>query len=119
MQNHKATLANPRNWEKKCAPPKINGPFEYDLKKVEEALGGSARLHIQVSYPPVQVHQMCTGALKAVAAQQKNNVVELFIPPPSMLAMPLPPNGTVTRSADGKSLVHKKDGWTWTFTPRG
>lgn len=119
IQNHKATLANPRNWEKKCAPPKIEGPFEFELKKVEAGLGGTMRLHMQTNFPPVQVHQMCTGALKPVAAKQTPGMVELFVPPPTMLAMPLPANGDVTRSADGKSLVHKKGGWTWTFTPRG
>jgi hypothetical protein len=118
LQNGKSTLANPRNWEAKCAPPKVNGPFEYDLKSIEQGIGGTIRLHFQTSFPPVQVHQFCTGALKAIAPKQTSVTHEFMVPPPTMLGMSLPPNGDVTLSQDGKSLVHKKDGWTWTFTPR-
>ena len=116
--NRQATLANPRNWEAKCAPPKINGPFEYDLKSVEQGIGGTLRLHVQTSFPPVQVHQMCTGAVKSIAAKQTMGAHEFMVPPPTMLSMSLPPGGPVALSADRKSLVHQKDGWTWTFTPR-
>lgn len=118
LQNAKATLANPRNPEAKCAPPSVQGPFEYDLKSAEQGIGGALRLHVQTSFPPVQVHQFCTGALKAIAAKQTMVTHDLMVPPPSMLAMQLPANGEMTRSADGNSLVHRKGGWTWTFTPR-
>ena len=118
LQNRESTLANPRNWEAKCAPPKINGPFEYDLKSIEQGIGGTIRLHMQTSFPPVQVHQFCTGALKAIPAKQTMVMHEFSVPPPTMLSMSLPPNGAITLSSDGKSLVHQKDGWTWTFTPR-
>lgn len=118
LQNGKATLANPRNPEAKCAPPIVSGPFEYDLKSIEQGIGANLRVHIQTSFPSVQVHQFCTGALKSIAAKQAQVIEELFVPPPTMLSMPLPPDGAVTLSSDRKSLVHKKGGWTWTFTPR-
>lgn len=118
LQNHKATLANPRNPEAKCAPPKVNGPFEYDLKSIEQGIAATIRLNVQTSFPPVQVHQFCTGALKPIAAKQTMAPLEFSVPPPTMLGMALPPNGPVTLSSDGKSLVHRNQGWTWTFTPR-
>ena len=118
IQNHKATLANPRNPEAKCAPPTVNGPFEYDLKSVEQGIGANLRIHVQTSYPPVQVHQFCTGAMKSIPAKQRTQPQEFMVPPPTMLSMSLPAGGTVTRSSDGKSLILKNDGWTWTFTPR-
>lgn len=118
IQNHAATLANPRNWEAKCAPPTINGPFEYDVRAVEQGIGGSLRLHVQTRFPPVQVHQFCTGALKSIAPKNVLGQLEFMVPPPTMLGMSLPAGGTITRSADGKSLVHQQGGWRWTFTPR-
>ncbi len=118
IQNHAATLANPRNWEAKCAPPAVNGPFEYDLRAVEQGIGGALRLHVQTRFPPVQVHQFCTGALKSIAPKNVLGPMEFMVPPPTMLGMQLPAGGPVTRSADGKSLVLQQGGWRWTFTPR-
>jgi hypothetical protein len=118
LQNHTATLANPRNPEAKCAPPTIDGPFEYELRGVEQGIGANLRLHLQTRFPPVQVHQFCTGALKAIAAKTSSGQMEFMVPPPTMLTMQLPPGGNVTRSADGKSMVLQHQGWRWTFTPR-
>ncbi|MDF3022254.1 MAG: hypothetical protein K0Q92_3557 [Steroidobacteraceae bacterium] len=118
IQNHAATLANPRNPEPKCAPPTINGPFDYDLRAVEQGIGGTLRLHVQTRAPAVQVHQFCTGTLKPIAARNSLGHIEFMVPPPTMLAMQLPATGTITRSSDGKSLVHQQGGWRWTFTPR-
>lgn len=118
IQNHTATLANPRNPEAKCAPPTISGPFEYDLRTVDQGIGGTLRLHVQTRAPAVQVHQFCTGALKHIAARNSLGFIEFMVPPPTMLGMQLPATGPITRSSDGKSLVHQKDGWRWTFTPR-
>jgi hypothetical protein len=117
-ENHAATFANPRNPEAKCAPPTVTGPFEYDLRAAEQGIGGTLRLHIQTRFPAVQVHQFCTGTLKPIAAKNSLGQFELMVPPPTMLAMALPPGGTITRSSDGKSLVHQQGGWRWTFTPR-
>lgn len=118
VQNQKSTLANPRNPEPKCAPPKVSGAFEYDLKSIVQGIGATIRLNMQTSFPPLQVHQFCTGALKSVQPKQTMGMHEFTVPPPTMLSMTLPPNGDLTLSSDGKSLVHRKGGWTWTFTPR-
>jgi hypothetical protein len=34
-----------------------------------------------------------------------------------MMAMPLPDSDNLRLSTDKKSLIVKKAGWTWTFTP--
>jgi hypothetical protein len=41
----------------------------------------------------------------------------LVVPSPMMLGMPLNGSDGLTLSGDRKSLVVKKGGWTWTFTP--
>ena len=118
IQNHAATIANPRNPEVKCAPPRVSGPLEYHVRSVEQGIGANLRLNMQTAFPALQVHQLCTGTLKAIAAGNKQEPVEFMVPPPTMLSMSLPPGGDVTRSADGKSLTIRQGGWRWTFTPR-
>ena len=39
------------------------------------------------------------------------------MPSPVMFGMPLPDSDNLRISKDKKSLIHKKNGWTWTFTP--
>ena len=121
MQNFKSTVSNPRNPEAKCAPPTIKGPYEHaDLKSIKQGLSATIQMHLQRTYPPVDVHQFCTGALKAIPPKQTMSEYEIMVPPPTMLSMPLKPTDPVSLSADRTSLVLRKDdGWTWTFTPRG
>jgi hypothetical protein len=40
----------------------------------------------------------------------------MVLPSPVMFGMPLPGSDDLRISADKKWLVHKKAGWTWTFT---
>ena len=118
IHNFKTTIANPRNPEKKCAPPTVNGPYEHaELKQVEAAYGTSVHLHMQRSYPPVAVAQFCTGTRKNIPAVQRMDVYELPVASPALLSMPLTDATMVKPSADGKSLIFEKGGWTWTFTP--
>jgi len=41
----------------------------------------------------------------------------MVVPSPVMLGMALPDSDNLRISADRKSMIQKKAGWTWTFTP--
>jgi hypothetical protein len=41
----------------------------------------------------------------------------MVLPSPVMFGMPLPDSDDLRISADKKSFLRKKAGWTWTFTP--
>ncbi len=72
---------------------------------------------MQTTYPVVEVVQFCTGSRKTLPASRKTRTEEFSVLSPVMLSMQLPDSDDLRVSADRKSLVQKKAGWTWTFTP--
>ena len=118
IQNQKSVVENLRNYEPKCLPPVLKGDYEhFDLVEIKEGLGGALELEVRTSYPASQVAQFCTGAYKSIPAKTDSHPVEFVVPSPVMMAMPLPDSDNLRVSPDKKSLIVKKDGWTWTFTP--
>jgi hypothetical protein len=94
------------------------GGFEfYDLLAVKEGPGGAILLESRRTFPVVEVAQSCTASLKAVPAKIQDDTEDFGVPSPVMLAMPLPKSDSLAVSPDKKSLIVKKGGWTWTFTP--
>jgi hypothetical protein len=118
FQNTKSEVKNPRNPEPSCLPPVLKGEYEhYELQGIKQGLGGALELQVQTTYPVVEVAQFCTGKRKSVPGSRKTRSEELVVPSPVMLGMSLPDSDNLRISADKKSLIHKKAGWTWTFTP--
>jgi len=118
FQNSKTALKNPRDREPSCLPPVLKGEYEhYELLGIKDGLGGALELQVQTTYPEVDVAQSCTVSRKAVPASRKTRSEDLVVTSPVMMAMPLPDSDELRVSPDKKSLVHKKAGWTWTFTP--
>ena len=118
VENAKSVLKNPRDMEPSCLPPVLKGEYEhYELLGIKDGLGGALELQVQTTYPVVQVAQSCTASRKPVPAGRKVRPEELVVPSPVMLGMPLPDSDNLRISPDKKSLLHKKPGWTWTFTP--
>ena len=74
-------------------------------------------MQVQRTYPAASVIQFCTGAPKAVAAETETTPEEFGVVSPMIFAMPSTGSNDVTISADKKSIIVKKDGWTWTYTP--
>jgi hypothetical protein len=58
-----------------------------------------------------------TDSRKSIAAGRNTRPEELVMPSPVMLGMSLSDSDNMRISPDKKSLIHKKAGWTWTFTP--
>lgn len=118
FENTKSALKNPRDMEPSCLPPVLKGEYEhYELLGIKDGLGGALELQVQTTYPVVEVAQSCTANRKPVPAGRKVRPEELVVPSPVMLGMPLPDSDNLRISPDKKSLIHKKAGWTWTFTP--
>ena len=118
IQNSRTVLTNPRDNEPSCLPPVLKGDYEhYELLGIKNGLGGALELQVQTTYPVVEVVQFCTGARKAIPAGRKTRMEELVVPSPVAFGMQLPDSDDLRVSPDKKSLIHKKAGWTWTFTP--
>lgn len=116
--NEKSVVKNLANYEPKCAPPTLKGEYEhFTVLSIKDGLAGSLEMQVQQIYPAASVIQFCTGAPKAVAAKTETEPEELTIVSPVIFAMPATGNTDVTISADKKSIIVKKGGWTWTYTP--
>lgn len=118
FQNSKSVVTNPHDTEPSCLPPVLKGEYEhFELLGIKDGLGGALELQVQTTYPAVDVVQFCTGSRKSIPAGRKTRPEELVVPSPVMLGMSLPDSDNMRISPDRKSLIHKKAGWTWTFTP--
>ena len=84
---------------------------------IKDGLAGSLEMQVQQIYPAANVIQFCTGAPEAVATKTERRREEFIVVSPVIFAMPATGNKDVTISADKKSIVVKKGGWTWTYTP--
>ena len=118
FQNSKTTLTNPVDYEPKCLPPVLKGEYEhYEVLSIKEGLSGSLEFQVQTKYPVVEVAQFCTASRKAVPAKTDTRAEEFVVISPVTFGMPLPDSDDLRISKDKKSLIAKKDGWTWTYTP--
>jgi hypothetical protein len=118
FENTKSVVTNPHDSEPSCLPPVLKGEYQhFELLGVKDGLGGALEMQVQSVYPAVEVVQFCTGNRKSIAVAVKTRLEELIVPSPVMLTMPLPDSDALRISPDKKSLVVKKAGWTWTYTP--
>ena len=118
FQNTKSDVKNLRDYEPKCLPPLLKGEYEhYELLGIKPGLAGQLEMQVQTSYPVVEVVQFCTGKRKSVPAVRDVRPEELGVLSPVLFTMPLPDSDDLRVSPDKKSLITKKAGWTWTFTP--
>ena len=118
IQNFKSTARNFRNPEPKCLPPILHGEYEhFELLGIKNGLAGALEMQVRTDYPVVDVAQMCTGSRVKVPASSKARTEEMVVPSPMLLSVALPDSDNLSLSKDRKSLIHKKAGWTWTFTP--
>lgn len=116
--NEKSSVTNLSNYEPKCKPPTLQGAYEhFTALSIKEGVPGSLEMQVQRSYPVAYVIQFCTGAPKAVPARTETSTEEFGVISPMLFAMPTAGNKDVTISPDKKSIIVRKGGWTWTYTP--
>jgi hypothetical protein len=118
FQNTKSTVTNPVDYEPKCLVPILKGEYEhYELLGIKDGLSGMLEFQVQTSYPVVEVAQFCTASRKSVPAKKEISSEQFVVVSPVSFGMPLPDSDDLRISKDKKSLIMKKDGWTWTYTP--
>lgn len=118
FRNEKSTVKNLRDYEPKCLPPILKGEYEhYELLGIKDGLAGALELQVRTTYPAAEVVQFCTGKRKSVPASVKTRPEDFTVVSPVMFGMPLPDSDNLRISPDKKSLIVKKGGWTWTYTP--
>ena len=118
FENSKSSATNLRDREASCLPPVLKGAYEhFELLAIQEGLGGALELQVQTIYPVVEIAQSCTASRKPVPASTKTRSEDFTVVSPVMFAMPLPDSDSLRTSADKTSLIVKKAGWTWTYTP--
>jgi hypothetical protein len=118
FQNAKSAAKNLRNWEAKCLPPVLHGEYEhYELLAIKDGLAGALEFQVRTTYPAAEVVQFCSGKRKAVPGRVDTRREEFSVVSPVTFGMPLPDADSLRISKDKKSLIVKKNGWTWTFTP--
>ena len=118
FQNTRTTVTNPKDREPACLSPVLKGEYEhFEVMSIKEGLGGTLQLQVETRYPIVEVAQSCTASRKSVPAKTKARAEDFVVVSPVSFAMPLPDSDDLRVSPDKKSLVVKKAGWTWTYTP--
>jgi len=89
----------------------------YDVLGIKDGLGGALELQVKTIYPGADVAQFCTASRKPWPAKVDTRPEELPVASPMLIAMNAPATRELSVSPDKKSLIYKRDGWTWTFTP--
>jgi hypothetical protein len=118
FQNTKTVVGKLRDREPACLAPVLKGEYEhYELLGIKEGVGGTLELQVQTTYPVVEVAQSCTASRKSVPAKKHVRPEEFVVVSPVTFAMPLKDSDELRVSKDKKSLITKKNGWTWTLTP--
>ena len=118
VANEPSAVKNLANPEPKCSPPTVDGAYEhFTVTSIKEGLGGGLEMQVQQTYPDAKVIQSCTGTPKRVPGKTETRPEELMIVSPMLFAMPETGSKDVTISPDKKSIIIKKGGWTWTYTP--
>jgi hypothetical protein len=119
FKNFNSNVANVRDYEPKCRAPVLKGAYEhFTVTGLKPGLGGYVDLSSTQSHPEAQVTQNCTGSPKIVPAVVDKDTQQFTVLSP-LLFNPIGGRGKdIKVSADGKSLITSKDGWTWTYTPR-
>lgn len=116
--NTKSVVKNLRNGEPSCQPPILKGEYEhYEVMGIKQGMAGALDLQVRTTYPAAEVVQSCTGTHKPVVGRVDARPEEMVVPSPVLFGMALPDSDNLRISLDKKSLIHKKSGWTWTFTP--
>jgi hypothetical protein len=109
-----------RNGADKCEAPTISGGhYEHaTIESIKDGLGGQLAMTVRTDYPAGSVPVMCSGKGQQVAQKSTTTQEDLPVPSIMMLAMGAEANSAELQVAkDGKSVVVKRNGWTYTFTP--
>lgn len=114
------TTFKPNALRQGCPPLKVDGALELaTVLSVKDSAPGTVEIELKRDHPAGAVpwtddeKKPCGSNWDPVAAKSETASTMMPVSPAMMLAMP----GSDMVTPDGKSLVVKSEGWTWTFTP--
>lgn len=108
-----------RNGAEGCRAPTISGKYEHStIESIKNGLGGQITMIVRTDYPAGTVPVACTGGDQASPKRSTPDQVEFIVPGIMLFAMGDQLNDdNMQISKDKSSLIIKRDGWTYTYTP--
>jgi hypothetical protein len=118
IKDFPSTMGAIRNGADGCLPPTLSGTYEHStIESLEPGLAGQLAMTVRTDYPAATMMLVCTSGKQAVDAHSEVQHEEFFVPGVMILAMPGEQSSDMTISEDGKSIVIKRHGWTYVYTP--
>ncbi len=109
-----------RNGAEGCDAPTISSDrYEHStIESIKDGLGGQLAMMVRTDYPGGSVPVMCSGKGEPVKPRSSTTQEDLPVPSIMMLAMGQEANSSEMQvTKDSKSIIIKRHGWTYTFTP--
>ena len=88
------------------------------IEQLKAGLGGQLTMVVRTDYPAGDVPVACTGGNQHSPASASTTETDFIVPGIALLMMGDQLTGDDIRvSPDKRSLIVKRDGWTYTYTP--
>lgn len=119
ITNSATVMGALRNGGVGCRAPTMSGRYEHaTIEQVKAGLGGMPAMVVRTDYPEGAVPVACTGGNQRSPARTSSTETELPLPGVAVLMMGDQLTGEEMRlTPDKRSIIVKKLGWTYTFTP--
>jgi hypothetical protein len=116
----KSQLSNIKSDKTNCPPPQLKGEYEH-FQTVSHKLNTPEQIQISGTrtYSAASVSNYpASCSMRSIPGGTQKALLHVPGMAPEVLAMPMPPGGPISISADKKSFTLKgADNWVWTFTP--
>jgi len=119
VTNFASVMGALRNGADGCRAPTVSGSYEHStIEQLKAGLGGQLTMIVRTDYPAGDVPIACTGGNQHSPARASTTETDFIVPGIALLMMGDQLTGDDIRvSPDKRSLIVKRDGWTYTYTP--
>lgn len=119
VTNFASVMGALRNGADGCRAPTVSGSYEHStIEQLKAGLGGQLTMVVRSDYPAGDVPIACTGGNQHSPARASTTETDFIVPGIALLMMGDQLTGDDIRvSPDKRSLIVKRDGWTYTYTP--
>lgn len=119
VTNFASVMGALRNGADGCRAPTVSGSYEHStIEQLKAGLGGQLTMVVRTDYPAGDVPVACTGGNQHSPASASTTETDFIVPGIALLMMGDQLTGDDIRvSPDKRSLIVKRDGWTYTYTP--
>lgn len=119
VTNFASVMGALRNGADGCRAPTASGSYEHStIEQLNAGPGGQLTMVVRTDYPAGDVPVACTGGNQHSPARSSTTETDFIVPGIALLMMGDQLTGDDIRvSPDKRSLIVKRDGWTYTYTP--